>query len=136
MARSLKIGSVVCNNHVVALMARDMIQLISGGTQTIQEEHGFGGWVLTKEFIAQVVQWTNDAVFEEGREDLLTVLQRKEIITKNSVWHMADDNDYVTLNHCFVSAFADAFIMKSKHIEVMWIEEEEHDLLDVCNRHD
>lgn len=126
MARSLKIGSVVCNNHIVALMARDIIQLISGNTHIGQDQPRCDGCVVTKELVVQVIQWTNDAMFEEGREDLLTVLQRKEIIGKNSVWHMADDNDYITLNHCFVSAFADAFILKSKNIKVMWNEEEEN----------
>lgn len=138
MRCAMKIGSVLCDNFVVSAMIKDLIGLVSGNSSEHSDmlKAGFGGWVLTKEFMAQIVQWTNDAMLAELREEFITTLERRDIIGTDSIWHLADDMDYITLNHFVVCAFVEAFINKAKTIKVAWIEEEQHELLDVYHRHD
>lgn len=138
MRCTMKIGSVLCDNLAVSLMIKDLIRLVSGdSSESLEKLHaGFGGWILTKEFMAQIVQWTNDAMLVEYRDELITMLEQRDIIDTNSIWHLADDMDYITLNYYVVCAFIEAFIGKAKTIKIAWIEEEQDELLDVHHRYD
>lgn len=119
---TLKIGSMACDNLTVNEMAIDMIKFIAGDNEPWHVMCNCC-WVLTREFVAQIIQWTNDVILEGNCDELLEMLQNKDIVNENSVWYNADNVDYMMLNSCLVNAFIEAYINKSKTIKIVRIEE-------------